>query len=252
MLNQVQHDNNNYMRFSNQKASFPEEHKAASKLRDIILGGQDGLVNVLGIVLGLAVASGDLRIILAGGLVATFAESVSMAAVAYTSKRAEQSFYEGELAREKREIKEIPEMEREEVREIYRQKGFSGRLLEDVVDKITSNEEVWLDEMMKYELGLQPVETKNALSSGVVVGVAAVVGSIIPLLPFFFLPTLQISISQAIWVSLAISAVTLFIVGAYKARTTIGDWKKSGAEIAIIGVVSALIGYLVGQFFKTP
>ncbi|MCH7541347.1 VIT1/CCC1 transporter family protein [Patescibacteria group bacterium] len=141
-------------------------------------------------------------------------------------------------------------MEKEEIREIYRQKGFSGKLLEDVVEKITSDEKVWLDEMMKFELGLQPVETKYALVSGVVVGGAALVGSLIPLLPFFFLNILQISIGQAIWVSLVISALTLFTVGAYKAKTTIGDWKKSGAEIAVIGIVAALIGYVVGLLFK--
>src|SRR3972149_3283325 len=183
-----------------------EQHKSISNLRDIILGGQDGLVNVLGIVLGLAAAAVDLRIILAGGLAATFAESVSMAAVAYTSRRAEQSFYEGELAREKREIKEVPEMEVEEIREIYRKKGFSGKLLDDVVAQITSNEEVWLDEMMKFELGLQSVETKNALGSALVVGIAALVGSLIPLTPFFVLSFLKLSIPQAIWTSLVISA----------------------------------------------
>ena len=230
--------------------SFTEEHRSSSNLRDIILGGQDGLVNVLGLTLGLAVASGDIRIILAGGLAATFAESVSMAAVAYTSKRAEQSFYKSELAREKREIKDVPELEKEEIREIYRQKGFSGKLLEDVTEKITSNEEVWLDEMMKFELGLQPVETKHALRSGVVVGVAAFVGSLIPLIPFFLFTTFDLTVSEAIRISLVISALTLFIVGAYKAKTTVGDWKKSGLEIAVIGIVSAFAGYAVGLFFK--
>ncbi len=229
-----------------------EEHRSATNLRDIILGGQDGLVNVLGIILGLAIASGDLRIILVGGLAATFAESVSMAAVAYTSTRAQQSFYESELAREKREIKEIPEEEREEIREIYRQKGFSGKLLEDVVEKITSNEKVWLDEMMKFELGLQPVETKNAFRSSAIVGVAAFVGSLIPLAPFLFLNILQLQINQAIGIALVMSAVTLFIVGAYKAKATVGDWKSSGAEIAVIGMVAAFIGYAIGLLFKAP
>lgn len=229
-----------------------EEHRSSTNLRDVILGGQDGLVNVLGIILGLAIASGDLRIILVGGLAATFAESVSMAAVAYTSTRAQQSFYESELEREKREIKEIPEEEREEVREIYRQKGFSGKLLEDVVEKITSNENVWLDEMMKFELGLQPVETKNAFRSSAIVGIAAFVGSLIPLAPFLFLNILQLQINQAIGVALVMSAVTLFIVGAYKAKATVGDWKSSGAEIAVIGMVAAFIGYAIGLLFKAP
>ncbi|MEX0617138.1 MAG: VIT1/CCC1 transporter family protein [Candidatus Woykebacteria bacterium] len=234
------------------KSTLSEPHAVTSNLRNIILGGQDGLVNVLGIVLGVAVASQDLRIILAAGLAATFAESVSMAAVAYTSTRAEQSFYESEFEREKREIEEVPEIEKEEIREIYRKKGFSGKLLEDVVSQITSNEEVWLDEMMKFELMLQPIETKNALSSGIVVGAAAVVGSVVPLLPFFFIQFFRININQAVLISLAISAIALFAVGAYKAKTTVGDWKKSGVEIAVIGIISALVGYLVGSFFKAP
>jgi VIT1/CCC1 family predicted Fe2+/Mn2+ transporter len=229
-----------------------EQHSTASSLRDIILGGQDGLVNVLGIILGLAAATNDLRIILAGGLAATFAESVSMAAVAYTSMRAEQSHYEGELAREKREIKELRDEEVEEIREIYRQKGFSGQLLEDVVKQVTSNEEIWLDDMMKHELGLMPVETRNALISGMVVGVSAVIGSLVPLIPFFLLKPLGLTIGQAMWASLLIAALTLFFVGAYKAKVTIGDWRREGIEIAVIGIVSALVGYLVGQFFKAP
>src|SRR4030066_1957933 len=104
------------------KNSLAEPHKLNSSLRDIILGGQDGLVNVLGLLLGIAVASNDLRIILAGGLAATFAESISMAAVAYTSMRAQQALYEGELARESREIEETPQEEEEELRDLYRQK----------------------------------------------------------------------------------------------------------------------------------
>src|SRR3989344_6302525 len=192
------------MQLPKAKNGYAESHVVSSNLRDIILGGQDGLVNVLGIILGVAVASADIRIILAAGLAATFAESVSMAAVAFTSKRAEQSFYESELEKEKREIKETPEIEREEIREIYRKKGFSGKLLDSVVEKITSDEEVWLDEMMKFELELQPVATKNALISSAIVGVAAIVGSLIPLSPFFFVSALKISLSSATWVSLFI------------------------------------------------
>jgi len=232
---------------------FPHEpHKVSSNLRDIILGGQDGLVNVLGIILGIAVASQDLRIILAGGLAATFAESISMAAVAYTSTKAEQSYYQSELEREKREIKEMPEIEKEEVREIYRRKGFSGKLLEEVVAKITSDETVWLEEMMRFELDLAPAETKNAFFSSFVVGTAAFIGSLIPLMPFFFIRELALSISEAVWISLAVSAATLFVVGAYKAKTTVGDWKKSGLEITVIGIASALVGYAIGLFFRAP
>jgi predicted membrane protein (TIGR00267 family) len=232
--------------------SEPHKMEGNISLRDIILGGQDGLVNVLGLLLGIAVASGDLRIILAGGFAGAFAESISMAAVAYTSKRAEQSRYEGELERERKEIREKPQEEKEEIRKLYAQKGFSGKLLDEVVEKITSDEKVWLDEMVKSELGLIPVENERVFASSAVVGLAAVVGSLIPLVPFLLQPLLQISIGQAILFSLTLSALILFAVGAYKAKMTIGDWKRSGVEIAVIGIVSALIGYSVGLFFKAP
>src|SRR3989338_7519647 len=94
-------------------------HGGGSILRQVILGGEDCLVNVLGVILGVAAATSDLRIIIIAGLAATFAESISMAAVAYTSSRAEQDYYAKMVEHEKDEIKNLPEVEREEIRLIY-------------------------------------------------------------------------------------------------------------------------------------
>lgn len=223
------------------------ENHSKSRFSEIILGGQDGLVNVLGVILGVAAATQDSRIIMAAGLAATFAESISMGAVAYTSKLAESDYYYSELAREKREIKEVPELETQEIRDIYRAKGFEGELLEKVVEVITSNEKVWLETMMRDELELSPVEKNHPISAAFIVGFSALFGSLVPLLPFVFL-TVQVGT----WVSLVVSAITLFIVGALKAKLTIGNWGKSGLEMAIIGIVSALAGYVVGLLFSAP
>lgn len=220
-----------------------ENHKK-NRLSDIILGGQDGLVNVLGVILGVAAASQDTRIVLAGGLAAVFAESISMGAVAYTSKIAERDFYLSEREREKREMKEVPETERDEIRQIYAAKGFKGKLLEDIVKVITSDERIWLDTMMNEELKLSPVSKKQPYTAALIVFSATIVGSFIPIMPFFFLP-----IAQSIWISLGISALALFIVGAVKARLTVGNWGRSGLEMTLIGIVSALAGYGVGLLF---
>jgi VIT1/CCC1 family predicted Fe2+/Mn2+ transporter len=224
---------------------FGENHRS-DRLSDVILGGQDGLVNVLGVILGVAAASQDTRIVLAGGLAATFAESISMAAVAYTSKLAERDFYASELEREKLEVKDVPKLEVEEVREIYRQKGFKGQLLEDVVKVITADEKVWLDTMMRDELQLTPVEDGRPLTASFVVGMSAMVGSVIPLWPFFFLP-----VQMGIYTSMVVSAIALFFVGVIKAKMTIGSWGKTGLQMTIIGMVSALAGYGIGLLF-TP
>jgi len=231
--------------------SHPEDkrdlHRRASALSDIILGGQDGLVNVLGVILGVAAATNDSRIVLVAGLAATFAESVSMGAVAYTSTMADADFYESEREREYRHIREMPHLERGEVQVIYAEKGFKGDLLERIVDTITANQDIWVAAMMSEEHQLTPIDRGQALRAAFVVGVSAVVGSLIPLAPFAILP-----VGMSILVSILVTALVLFGVGAYKARITVGRPWKSGLEMAIIGTVSALVGYAIGVLLKIP
>ncbi len=224
-----------------------DPHRRGSGLSDIILGGQDGLVNVLGVILGVAAATSDARIVLVAGLAATFAESVSMGAVAYTSTLADSDLYESERAREHRHVRLVPALERQEIRDIYAAKGFNGPLLDQIVDTITADKDVWVAVMMAEELQLKPTDRKDALRSALIVGVAAIIGSLIPLAPFAWLP-----VGVSMWVSILISALTLFVVGAYKARLTVGHPGKSGLEMAVIGTVSALVGYAVGALLKVP
>ncbi|MBI2173379.1 MAG: VIT1/CCC1 transporter family protein [Candidatus Aenigmarchaeota archaeon] len=220
-----------------------EKHSGGtgSRLRDVILGGQDGLVNVLGVVLAVASATSDARIVIIAGLAATFAESISMAAVAYTSFKAERDFYRSELEREKYEIRHMPGQERKEVRDIYYRKGFRGRLLSQIVRKITSKKRLWLDVMMKEELNLYEDGTTTPGRDALIVGMSAVVGSLIPLVSFIVMP-----VGDAIFASVGISAVALFITGAIKAMITIGNWIVSGIEMAAIGMAAALVGYGLG------
>jgi len=223
-----------------------EAHLTSFNLPEIILGGQDGLVNVLGVILGVAAATVSSKIIIVAGLAATFAESVSMAAVAYTSKTAEADYYQSELERERWEIEHIPEGEREEIRALYENYGFKGKVLDEIVSRITSDDKIWLKVMMEQELKLEPADRKQALPAAVIVGVSALIGSFIPLTAFFFL-----SVKLAIIVSLIISSITLFVVGYYKAKQTLGRHLfKQGIEMAIIGMASAAVGYLVGSLFK--
>jgi predicted membrane protein (TIGR00267 family) len=224
-----------------------DPHHRASALSDVILGGQDGLVNVLGVILGVAAATGNPQIVLVAGLAATFAESVSMGAVAYTSTVADADFYESEREREYRHIMDVPGLEKEEIRQIYSEKGFTGEMLERIVDTITANKDVWVAVMMAEEHQLMATDRKHALRSALIVGVAAIVGSLIPLLPFTFLP-----VTNGIILSIVLSAMVLFVVGVYKARLTVGNPGKSGLEMAAIGTVSALVGYAIGALLKLP
>jgi vacuolar iron transporter family protein len=224
-----------------------DPHRRAASLSDIILGGQDGLVNVLGVILGVAAATSDVRVVMVAGLAATFAESVSMGAVAYTSTLAEADYYESERAREYRHIQEVPNLEKDEVRRIYQEKGFEGDLLERIVDTITANQDIWVAVMMAEEHRLSPSDRRAALRSALVVGFSALAGSLLPLLPFALLP-----IKAAMIGSVIFTALVLFGAGALKARLTTGKAGRSGLEMAVIGTVSAMVGYAVGVLLKLP
>jgi len=210
-------------------------------LRQIVLGGQDGLVNVLGILLGMASGTGETSLVILAGLAATVAESVSMAAVAYTSARASQDHYRAQEEQELREMEEIPDVERKEIELIYYKKGFRGKALTAVVKRITADKKLWLQTMMREELGLYESEFLNPMREAIVVGISSVIGSLIPLLPFFFIP-----VQPAMVASVALSLVVLFAGGSLKAKITTGVWWKSGAEMALIGGAAALLGYVVG------
>ena len=227
-------------------AGHREGHRQTNWLRDVILGGQDGLVNILGIILGVIAGGGSDTVLLAAGFAAAITESISMGAVGYTSSISERDYYQAERAREATEIDKVPEAERLEIRDIYAAKGFTGKLLEGVVDTITANRETWLATMMDEELHLQPVQSRDILRTAVVVGIATLIGHLIPLLPFLFL-----SRTPALVLAIVLSAVALFGVGAYTAVSLVGDWRKSGLKFLAIGLGAAAIGLVVGRLFNS-
>ena len=221
-----------------------EHHRKTNWLRDVILGGQDGLVNILGIILGVIAGGGSNAILLAAGFAAAITESISMGAVGYTSSVSQRDYYQAERAREAEEIDRIPEAERQEIREIYATKGFSGDLLEGVVDTITANRDSWLATMMDEELHLQPVQTADIFRSAFLITIATLIGHLIPLLPFVWLAR-----TPALVLAIALSAVVLFGVGVYSAVTLVGDWRKSGLKMLVIGLGAAGVGFLIGNLF---
>jgi predicted membrane protein (TIGR00267 family) len=143
--------------------------------------------------------------------------------------------------REMAEIRACASCETNEVRAIYRKKGFTGRLLDQIVNHITRNKKLWTDTMMTDELGLSKTSQSHPYRSAFVVGGSAVIGSCIPMIPFIFM-----SIPTAVITSLVLCSLTLFITGSYNAKLTVGIWWQRGLEMMIIGMLAALVGYGVG------
>src|SRR5438105_4730772 len=221
-----------------------EGHRQTNWLRDVILGGQDGLVNILGIILGVIAGGGSNAVLVAAGFAAAITESISMGAVGYTSSVSQRDYYRAEREREETEVVTMPQAERQEIREIYTAKGFSGELLDQVVDTITANRDRWVATMMDEELHLQPVERADILRSAIVITIATLIGHLIPLLPFLWLDR-----TPALVLAIVLSALVLFGVGVYSAVTLTGDWRKSGMTFLVIGLGAAGIGFLIGRLF---
>ena len=222
-----------------------EQHRSSNFLSDFILGSQDGLVNVLGIILGLSAATSDIRLILVAGFAALGAESISMGAVAYTSTLAREKQYTRSVEREREEIKKLPNHDKKYIRMVLEKWGYRGKELGELTRLITSNPEAALEFMLSFENKISPVEKTAPLRSFSVVLTATIFGSIIPLIPFFLFSHNVLTASA---IAVIISGITLFGIGYYEAKTTVGSLWRSGLQLLIIGLAAGFAGYLIGHF----
>ncbi len=213
---------------------------------DFIYGSIDGAVTTFAIVAGVMGASLPSTIILILGFANLFADGFSMAAANYQASKARNEFVEMKRKQEEWEIENLEEQERDEIREIYKEKGFKDELLEDVVRIITSKRKVWIDTMMKEELGLIEDE-KNPLDSSVSTFVGFNIVGLIPLIPFMVLMIIGIELnSEAFVYSIVSVAVAFFLVGMIKGKIVKKSMLRSGINTLIIGGVAAVVAYFVG------
>lgn len=199
----------------------------------------------MGIILGVSAASSDVRLLLVAALAALGAESISMGAVAYTSTAARRKQYLKEVEREKREMREVPKTERKEVRDIFQKWGYKGKELEGLTDKIISNPKAWLEFMMSFELDLAPVSRSEPFRSFLIVLLSTIAGSVVPIIPFIFFTH---NIHAGAMGAVVLSAIVLFFIGYYEAKTTVGSIWRNGLQMLIIGLGSGFAGYLIGHF----
>lgn len=219
----------------------PEAHRVKGEwIRDATLGANDGLVSVLTLLAGVAGATSGDTVLLAG-VAGVVAGAISMAVGAYVSAKAYRAFYRNELQREIREMRELPEVERSEIREIYRERGFEGELLERVVDTITSNPRVWLKVMMKEELGLS-AQFGRPLGAAAVVFVAFLAGGVVPVIPFLFTEGLL-----ALAISFGFTTVALLSAGAFRTRFTGERPLLAGLELVAMATAGVGIAYGIGR-----
>jgi VIT1/CCC1 family predicted Fe2+/Mn2+ transporter len=215
--------------------------RESSYIRDVVFGFGDGVNTSLGIVAGVGGAEVAAGIVILAALVGMFTGAKAMAVQNYLAVKSQREILQSEIKRELYEIENMPEQERKEIEDIYKAKGFEGEELKAIVDKITSDRDVWLKTMLTEELNLNLEIAGTPLKSALTMFGAFLLGGILPIIPFFFIHGFT-----ALMIAIGVSITSSFIVGAIKSNMAKKSWIKGGIEMAGLGTGIALIGYGIG------
>ncbi|MFL5746616.1 MAG: VIT1/CCC1 transporter family protein [Niastella sp.] len=224
-----------------------EEHlQSAAWLTDIVIGMSDGLTVPFALAAGLSGAVSSTGIIVIAGIAEIAAGSIAMGLGGYLAGKTEIDHYNSELKREYREVEQVPEKEKEEVREFFENLGLSEDIQKQAVEEIARDKQKWVDFMMKYELGLDKPDPKRATKSAMNIGLSYVVGGLVPLSPYFFINTPV----DALKISVLVTLICLFIFGYFKSRMTgIHPW-AGALRVMLIGAVAAGAAFGVAKIFQ--
>jgi VIT1/CCC1 family predicted Fe2+/Mn2+ transporter len=225
------------------------ESSKSSYLSDFVYGGIDGSVTTFAVVAGVVGASLSPSIVLILGFANLFADGFSMAVGNYLSTKSKREYIEKIRKAEEVSVRRIPGEEREEIREIFKEKGFSGRRLEDAVKIITCNKKIWVDTMMKDEFGMLE-EEKSLIRGALVTFIAFNLIGFIPLLAYVLSYLFLYLREQTFLLSIIFTSCAFFIVGSVKGKIVDKKWYLSGLETLLIGGTAAAITFLVGFFLK--
>ena len=218
-------------------------------LREFVYGGIDGSVTTFAVVAGSAGANLDPSIIIILGFANLFADGFSMSVGNYLSSKSDIEQYEKQKKIELWEIDNLPDVEREEIREIYREKGFDGEILEKIVETITADKERWLDVMMKEELGMVPEKKPPKISAGVTF-ISFVLIGFIPLITYVWEFTTGNKFNDPFLITSILTGIAFIIIGYLKSLVTQTGKFKSMMQTLLLGGVAALVAYYVGNILE--
>lgn len=224
-----------------------EQHFTATEIvRDIVIGMSDGLTVPFALAAGLSGAVAATNIVVTAGLAEIAAGSIAMGLGGYLAARTDAEHYGSERVREIEETEVVPDKEAEEVADIFRDFGIAEVGVQQIVNTLRKDQTKWVDFMMRFELGLEAPEPKRARQSAFTIALSYIIGGLIPLSPYM----LVANITTALYVSVAVTLLALFIFGYVKGRFTgISPWRGGGQTVAIGGLAAAaafIIARLLG------
>lgn len=222
-----------------------EKHfTAGDTVRDIVIGMSDGLTVPFALAAGLTGAIASSRIILTAGFAEIAAGSIAMGLGGYLAARGDAEHYASERVREEEEIVTVPEMEAQEVQDIFKNYGLTENESKSVVDALRQRPKDWVDFMMRFELGLEKPDPTRAWKSALTIAFSYIVGGMIPLSSYIIFTTAH----RALIMSIIVTLIALGTFGAIKGRFTGVPIVRSGLQTALIGGLAAAAAFLIARW----
>ena len=217
-----------------------ERHFTASDtVRDVVVGMSDGLTVPFALAAGISGAIAASHLVITAGLAEIAAGSIAMGLGGYLAGRSESEHYDNERRREQLEIEKVPEVEREEVAQIFEGYGLTRDESASVVEGLANRPQAWIDFMMRFELGLEKPDPRRALWSAATIGASYALGGIVPLAPYFFIGSARTGLA----VSAALTLVALGIFGWVKGHFTGAKPLVSSLQTVVIGGLAAAAAF---------
>ena len=221
-----------------------EEHFGGGEtVRDIVIGMSDGLTVPFALAAGISGAVATTHLVVTAGFAEIAAGSIAMGLGGFLAAKSEAEFYYSERKREEQEIVEKPEVEAQEVADVFKSYGLSEEECEPVISALRRRPDAWRDFMMRFELGLNEPNPGRALSSAITIAVSYIVGGVIPLAPYMLLP----NATRALYLSVVMTLAALLVFGFVKGHFTGVPRIKSSLQTALVGGIAASAAFFLAR-----
>jgi VIT1/CCC1 family predicted Fe2+/Mn2+ transporter len=224
-----------------------EKHFTASELvKDIVIGMSDGLTVPFALAAGLSGAVASNNIIITAGIAEIVAGSIAMGLGGYLAGKTDVEHYDSELEREYEEVKTLPEIEKQEVREVFAEYGISQGLQDQLAMELSQDSKKWVDFMMRFELGMEKPDSNRASKSAMNIGISYAVGGIVPLIGYFVSNTP----GEGLVISAIVTILFLFIFGYVKTKLTSTKPFYGALKTVFIGILAAGAAFIIAKMIS--
>ena len=220
------------------------DQKIGRSLKEIVFGFNDGLVSNVALITGVAAGTQDIFIVILAGFAEMIATCISMGLGEYISMKSQNEYYQHQINLQNKLIKTNPKKQKKALEKIYKSKGLQGNLLKSVINKITSNKKTWSKTLTAEKIGIVKL-SKSPKKAGVFMSIAALIGGLLPLIPFLTMT----DVFQALKIAVTLSICSVFIAGSLRCHFTGKHWFRSGMENTLVAGIATLATYGIGTWF---